>query len=106
MVSSMLLTIFLLMNMEVSVISDLMINEQIRDKEVRVISAEGEQLGVMSSKEAMKLAKDRLQSMGLQRAGHDSATKPQPLTDTTTWMNLWRIMLSEKKPILYTIISI
>ena len=48
----------------------------------------------------------RLQSMGLQRAGHDSATKPQPLTDTTTWMNLWRIMLSEKKPILYTIISI
>ena len=58
MVSSMLLTIFLLMNMEVSVISDLMINEQIRDKEVRVISAEGEQLGVMSSKEAMKLAKE------------------------------------------------
>ena len=48
----------------------------------------------------------RLQSMGLQRAGHDSATKPQPLTDTTTWMNLWRIMLSEKKPILYTIIFI
>ena len=46
------------MNMEVSVISDLMINEQIRDKEVRVISAEGEQLGVMSSKEAMKLAKE------------------------------------------------
>ena len=44
--------------MEVSVISDLMINEQIRDKEVRVISAEGEQLGVMSSKEAMKLAKE------------------------------------------------
>ena len=46
------------MNMEVSVISELMINEQIRDKEVRVISAEGEQLGVMSSKEAMKLAKE------------------------------------------------
>ena len=53
----MLLTIFLL-NMEVSVISELMINEQIRDKEVRVISAEGEQLGVMSSKDAMKLAKE------------------------------------------------
>ena len=35
-----------------------MINEQIRDKEVRVISAEGEQLGVMSSKEALKLAKE------------------------------------------------
>ena len=53
----MLLTIFLL-NMEVSVISELMINEQIRDKEVRLINAEGEQLGVMSSKDAMKLAKE------------------------------------------------
>ncbi|MCR5784338.1 MAG: translation initiation factor IF-3 [Eubacterium sp.] len=31
-------------------------NEQIRDKEVRVIGADGEQLGVMSSKEALKLA--------------------------------------------------
>ena len=53
----MLLTIFLL-NMEVSVISELMINEQIRDKEVRLINAEGEQLGVMSSKDAMKLARE------------------------------------------------
>ena len=44
--------------MEVSVISELMINEQIRDKEVRLINAEGEQLGVMSSKDAMKLAKE------------------------------------------------
>ena len=35
-----------------------MINEQIRDKEVRVISAEGEQLGVMSSRDALKLAED------------------------------------------------
>lgn len=39
-------------------ISDLMINEQIRDKEVRLIGEDGEQLGVMSSKEAMKLAKE------------------------------------------------
>ncbi len=39
-------------------ISDLMINEQIRDKEVRLIGEEGEQLGVMSSKDAMKLARD------------------------------------------------
>ncbi len=37
-------------------ISELMINEQIRDKEVRVISEDGEQLGIMSAKEAMKLA--------------------------------------------------
>ncbi|MCM1099862.1 MAG: translation initiation factor IF-3 [Clostridium sp.] len=35
-----------------------MINEQIRDKEVRVIGENGEQLGVMSSKDAMKLAMD------------------------------------------------
>lgn len=33
-----------------------MINEQIRDKEVRLIGEGGEQLGVMSSKEALKLA--------------------------------------------------
>ncbi|MBQ3061129.1 MAG: translation initiation factor IF-3 [Lachnospiraceae bacterium] len=39
-------------------ISDLFINEQIRDKEVRVISEDGEQLGIMSSKDAMKLAKE------------------------------------------------
>lgn len=35
-----------------------MINEQIRDKEVRVIGTDGEQLGIMSSKEAMKLAEE------------------------------------------------
>ena len=39
-------------------ISELMINEQIRDKEVRVIGEEGQQLGVMPPKEAMKLAKE------------------------------------------------
>ena len=39
-------------------ISSLMINEQIRDKEVRVIGEEGQQLGIMSSRDAMKLAKD------------------------------------------------
>lgn len=33
-----------------------MINEQIRDKEVRLIGQDGEQLGVMSSREALKLA--------------------------------------------------
>ena len=35
-----------------------MINEQIRDKEVRVIGENGEQLGIMSAKEAMKLAQE------------------------------------------------
>ena len=44
--------------MEGKAISDLMINEQIRDKEVRVIGEEGEQLGVMSIKEAMALAEE------------------------------------------------
>ncbi len=37
-------------------ISDLFINDQIRDKEVRVIGESGEQLGVMSIQEARKLA--------------------------------------------------
>ncbi len=39
-------------------ISELMINEQIRDKEIRLIGEDGQQLGIMSSKEAMKLAED------------------------------------------------
>ncbi len=39
-------------------ISDLMINEQIRDKEVRVIGENGEMIGVMSSRDAMKLARE------------------------------------------------
>ncbi|WP_459831748.1 translation initiation factor IF-3 [Howardella ureilytica] len=33
-------------------------NEQIRDKEVRVIGADGEQLGIMSVKEALELARE------------------------------------------------
>ena len=35
-----------------------MINEQIRDKEVRLIGENGEQLGVMSARDALKLAKE------------------------------------------------
>ena len=35
-----------------------MINEQIKDKEVRVIGEDGEMLGVMSPKDAMKLARE------------------------------------------------
>ncbi len=41
-----------------TVISDLMINEQIRDREVRVVSKDGEQLGIMPISEAMKLARE------------------------------------------------
>lgn len=39
-------------------ISDLMINGQIRDKEIRVIGEDGEQLGIMSPREAMKIAQE------------------------------------------------
>ena len=35
------------------------INEEIRDKEVRLISAEGEQLGIMSAKAALALAEEQ-----------------------------------------------
>ena len=35
-----------------------MINEQIRDKEVRLIGENGDQLGVMSAREALKLAEE------------------------------------------------
>lgn len=44
--------------MEGTTISELMINEQIRDKEVRLIGEDGEQLGVMSAKEAQRLAEE------------------------------------------------
>ena len=39
--------------------NDLQINEQIRDSEVRVISADGEQLGMMSAREAQEMAYDK-----------------------------------------------
>ena len=35
-----------------------MINEQIRDKEIRLIGEHGEQLGIMSSRDALKLARE------------------------------------------------
>lgn len=44
--------------MEVSIISELMINEQIRDREIRLIGEDGEQLGIMSVRDAMKLARE------------------------------------------------
>ena len=39
-------------------ISDLFINEQIRDKEIRLIGENGEQLGIMSARDALKIARD------------------------------------------------
>ena len=35
-----------------------MINEQIRDKEIRLIGSNGEQLGIMSARDAMKIARE------------------------------------------------
>lgn len=40
-------------------ITELMINEQIRDKEVRLIDDEGNQLGILSSRDAQKLADEK-----------------------------------------------
>jgi translation initiation factor IF-3 len=39
-------------------ISELMINEQIRDREIRLVGENGEQLGIMSTREAMKIAQE------------------------------------------------
>ncbi len=58
---SLVLSIFLWQGMSIktwrcTTISDLMINEQIRDKEVRLIGQDGEQFGIMSAREAQKIA--------------------------------------------------
>ncbi len=52
------LSTFIFLLMEGKTISDLMINEQIRDREIRLIGEGGEQLGVMPTREAMKLAEE------------------------------------------------
>ena len=41
------------------VINDLMINEQIRDKEVRLIGADGEQIGIVSGRDAQRMAAEK-----------------------------------------------
>ena len=38
---------------------ELLINEEIRDKEIRLIGTDGEQLGIMSTKEALKIAAEK-----------------------------------------------
>lgn len=40
-------------------IKELQINEEIRDKEVRVITGDGEVLGIMSAQEALKIAEEK-----------------------------------------------
>ena len=54
-----------------------MINEQIRDREIRLIGEDGQQLGIMSSREAMKIAK---------RGGTGSG-KDAPYGETTGMQN-------------------
>ena len=38
---------------------ELFINEEINDKELRIVTDDGEQLGIMSAKEALKIAEER-----------------------------------------------
>lgn len=40
-------------------ISELLINEEIREREVRVIDADGTQLGIMPTKEALRIAQEK-----------------------------------------------
>ena len=45
--------------MEVCPINDLMINEEIREREVRVVNQNGEQLGIMPTAQALQLAEEQ-----------------------------------------------
>lgn len=38
---------------------DMMINEEIRDREIRLIGPEGEQLGIMSARQALDIAEEK-----------------------------------------------
>ena len=44
---------------EETIIKELLINEKIRDREIRLIGSEGEQLGIMSAYEAQRIADDQ-----------------------------------------------
>lgn len=52
--------IFFIIFLEVRIISnkELQINEEIRDKEIRVVGVDGSQLGIMSAKEALEIAEE------------------------------------------------
>ncbi|MBE6818193.1 MAG: translation initiation factor IF-3 [Ruminococcaceae bacterium] len=45
--------------LEIAAKNNTLVNEQIRAKELRVIAADGEQLGIMSSKEALAIAEEK-----------------------------------------------
>lgn len=56
--NSVVLYLIMRIQREEKAISELFINEQIRDKEVRLIGEDGEQLGIMSSREAFARAQE------------------------------------------------
>ena len=54
-----MLSAFLIYHRRCLDIKELQVNEEIRDREVRLIGEDGEQLGIVSSKEARKIAEER-----------------------------------------------
>ena len=40
-------------------INEILINDEIREKEVRVVSSDGEQLGIMSTRAAIAMAEEK-----------------------------------------------
>ena len=63
-----------------------MINEQIRDREVRLIGENGEQLGIMSARDAFKLAQEA--ELDLVKIARSSITE----NTVTSWL------VRKKKP--------
>ena len=60
-----------------------MINEQIRDREVRLIGEDGEQLGIMSAREAMKIAQEA--ELDLVKIAHTAKPPVCKLIDSGTF---------------------
>ena len=69
-----------------------MINEQIRDREVRLIGADGEQLGIVSSREAQKIADEAGLDYGKYR--YEQARKEKDAKKKQKTVELKEIRLS------------
>ena len=67
----------------VSVISIVMhqLNEDIRDKELRLIGSDGEQLGIMSADEALRIADEK----GMDLVKISPSAKRRPARTSTLW---------------------
>ena len=74
-----------------------MINEQIRDKEVRVIGPDGEQLGIMSAKEAYFKAKDA--NLDHRRQSHRYARLLTTVNTVTSWPVKQKKRRKNRKPL-------